>query len=667
MKSILIVFFSLFLTMQVRTQPFKVDSLRNKIEASKVDTNLVRMLGDLSTYYVHNRLDSGIYYVQRMIKISQKLKYPYGEAWGLSILSTAADRTFDFIKALQIAQSCLHFSEKLSYGRDEMIARAYTQMGTLNFLTGHYTEARLYLHQALYFAGRNYSNEASYYQIYAHLGNAFRRQALSDTSVTLRQKLLDSAEYFINKAYALSKNSNGDLFHPYVLNCEGELNQALGKTEIAKRFYREAIIQGIRINHLFQLSYSYSQMSKLFNKSGELDSSIFYAKKSLKLSQDKYYSFFIPFAAEQLSVAFEKINQPDSALKYMKIAMDVREKEMNQSKQQQFQLLDFEEQQRQEKAELAEQQYRVRARTFLLIGGLIVLALLLSLLYRNNRNKQKSNRQLTAKATELEKTMLNLRETQAQLIQSEKMASLGELTAGIAHEIQNPLNFVNNFSEVSNELIDEMMTELSIGNQREAVEIADNVRQNLKKIMHHGKRADAIVKGMLQHSRSGLGVKEPTDINALCNEYLRLSYHGFRGKEKLFNAELRADFEESIGKINIIPQDIGRVLLNLYNNAFYAVWAKKQQKPEGYEPAVSVTTKKVDGKAEIRVKDNGNGVPEKVKEKIFQPFFTTKPTGQGTGLGLSLCFDIIKAHGGEITVETKEGRFTEFVIQIPEV
>ncbi len=669
MKNIFILLSFLFLVIQASGQAFNEDSLRKKIEASKADTNRVLMLGSLSTYYNHNQLDSGIHYVQQMIRLSQQLHYPYGEAWGLSILATSADRTGDFTKSFKIALSCLHFAEKLTYGRDEMITRAYTQMGVVNFLTGHNAEARLYLHQALYFAGRNYRDEASYYQIYAHLANACRRQALSDTNATRRQMLLDSAVYYINKAYALSHHSDEIFFQPYVRNCEGEINEALGRTEAAKEFYRDAIIQGIRINHLFQLSYSYSQMSNLFNKSGGLDSAIYFAKKSLELSQKFFYGPFIPDAALRLSVAFEKIHQPDSALKYLKIMMDVKEKVMNQTKQQQFQLLDFEEQQRQEKAALAEQQYRVKVRTFVLIGGVIFLLLLLSLLYRNNRNKQKSNRQLLAKTTELEEAMHNLRETQAQLIQSEKMASLGELTAGIAHEIQNPLNFVNNFSEVSKELLDEMKTELDNGNAGDAKEIANDVIQNLEKINHHGKRAGDIVKGMLLHSQKSTGQKEPTDINALCDKYLRLAYQSIKAKDKDFNAEIPiaigTDFDETIGEINIIPQDIGRVLLNLYNNAFYAVSKRQEALGKEFLPTVSVSTKQSGNSLLITVNDNGNGIPEKIKEKIFQPFFTTKPTGSGTGLGLSLSYDIVKAHGGELKVETKEDEGTKFVIQLP--
>ena len=266
---------------------------------------------------------------------------------------------------------------------------------------------------------------------------------------------------------------------------------------------------------------------------------------------------------------------------------------------------------------------------------------------------------------DLKKSLSDLKETQAQLIQSEKMASLGELTAGIAHEIQNPLNFVNNFSEVNKELVDELQQELKAGKIDDAIEISNDIKANEEKINHHGKRADAIVKGMLQHSRSSSGSKEPTDINALADEYLRLAYHGLRAKDKTFNATMKTDFDKSIGNVNIIPQDIGRVILNLITNAFYVVNEKKQQMKDGYEPTVTISSKKVGDKIEVSVTDNGNGIPQNIVDKIFQPFFTTKPTGQGTGLGLSLSYDIIKAHGGELKVETKENEGTTFIIQLP--
>jgi signal transduction histidine kinase len=266
---------------------------------------------------------------------------------------------------------------------------------------------------------------------------------------------------------------------------------------------------------------------------------------------------------------------------------------------------------------------------------------------------------------QIELTLSELKATQSQLIQKEKMASLGELTAGIAHEIQNPLNFVNNFSEVSTELVNEIEEALQKDDKEEALIVASNIKENLEKINHHGKRADAIVKGMLQHSRASTGKKEPTDINALVDEYVRLAYHGLRAKDKDFNAAIETNFDEGIGKIEVVPQDLGRVLLNLFNNAFYAVSARHNAEGKSFKPVVKIETKKVNSKVEVVVQDNGNGIPQNMIDKIFQPFFTTKPTGQGTGLGLSLSYDIIKAHGGEIKVVSKEGEGSEFIIVIP--
>ena len=327
----------------------------------------------------------------------------------------------------------------------------------------------------------------------------------------------------------------------------------------------------------------------------------------------------------------------------------------------QFQNLDFDQKFRLQELEKENQQEKSRNRMYVMLMGLGIFLVVAILLYRNNRQKQKANKVL-------ESTLTNLKATQTQLIQSEKMASLGELTAGIAHEIQNPLNFINNFSDINKELLAEMKEELDKGNIVDAKTIADDVISNQEKINHHGKRADGIVKGMLQHSRTSSGQKELTDINALCDEYLRLAYHGLRAKDKSFNARFESNFDPAIGKINIIPQDMGRVILNLINNAFYAVSEKQKNILAGqhYEPVVTITSQKINGKVELCIFDNGSGIPQIILDKIFQPFFTTKPTGLGTGLGLSLSYDIItKGHGGELKVETKEGEYTKFIILLP--
>jgi two-component system NtrC family sensor kinase len=347
---------------------------------------------------------------------------------------------------------------------------------------------------------------------------------------------------------------------------------------------------------------------------------------------------------------------------YFKVSEE-QEKDLDEFKIAQYEIDENDKQQRdhitQLKQEKAVQDYQISRRNRLLWGSLVVVLLISALLifiYRQLRINKK--------------TLVSLRKTQWQLIQSEKMASLGELTAGIAHEIQNPLNFVNNFSDVNREMLEELKAESKKpkAERDEQLETAliDDLTENETKINHHGKRADAIVKGMLQHSQSGSGVKELTNINALADEYMRLAYHGLRAKDKSFNAELATHFDGKLPKVNVIPQDIGRMMLNLFNNAFYAVNQKQKKAGPDYKPEVSVITSAENGKVIIKVKDNGTGIPNNIKDKIMQPFFTTKPTGEGTGLGLSLTYDmVVKGHGGKIEVNTKEDEFTEFIVYLP--
>ncbi len=343
----------------------------------------------------------------------------------------------------------------------------------------------------------------------------------------------------------------------------------------------------------------------------------------------------------------------------------MNERLFNSKQAQQFQNIDFDAQQKQQELQAAKEDYEDRMQKNLLLAGLAVFVIAAVFLWRSNRLRKKSNAILKRQNHEIAIAMDNLKKTQAQLIQAEKMASLGALTTGIAHEIQNPLNFVTNFSELNSELIIELVQEIEKGNAGAALTIAKDLKDNEEKINTQGKRADGIVKSMLQHSRISKGVKEPTDINKLADEHLRLAYHGWKAKDKTFHVVVTTRFDESLGKMNIIPQDIGRVLLNLVNNAFYAVDLKRKQVGDGYEPTVSIKTAKNNGRVALTVTDNGNGIPESILDKIFQPFFTTKPTGQGTGLGLSLSYDIIRAHGGDIKVESVEGKGSAFTVMIP--
>jgi signal transduction histidine kinase len=453
----------------------------------------------------------------------------------------------------------------------------------------------------------------------------------------------------------------------------GRFYAAEGKKQLAAEYYKKALVASKDQNYYLRgVVASNLLLADIYKQPGQRDSGLHYIKDALSTAQYLNAPDLLLRSYTALADYYKTANNNDSTVKYQSLIIKINNSLFNSKQAQQFQNIDFDEQQRQQQIEAAQSAYRIKLRMYLLIAGVVIFLFIAILLLRNNRHKQKAYALLTKQKLETDKqknkaeqTLNELKAMQAQLVQSEKMASLGELTAGIAHEIQNPLNFVNNFSEVNNELIEDMEQEIDKGNFKEVKTIANDIKENQQKITHHGKRADAIVKNMLQHSRSSEGKKEPTDINKLADEYFRLAYHGLRAKDNSFNATMKTDFDETIGNINIIPQDIGRVLLNLFTNAFYAVAEKKKQHPEGYEPAVSVITKKINDKVEISVRDNGNGIPQKVLDKIFQPFVTTKPTGQGTGLGLSMSYDIIKALGGEIKVETKEGEYAEFIITIP--
>jgi signal transduction histidine kinase len=454
-------------------------------------------------------------------------------------------------------------------------------------------------------------------------------------------------------------NQNQNIFIPIILGNLGGAYSRMNKKKDAEKYFQRALsivakpdYKSIRVKYLV-----FFTIAEHFRRNQQLDSCLYYAKMAITVLENTVFGYLMAKPAQLLSELYEGKNA-DSTVKYLRISLKTNDVINSTRVTQQLQVMAFEEEQRKLELEQARKEAQVRLKIYFLIAGLLLVSIFGLLMFRNNRQKHKIN-------TKLENTLANLQATQKQLVQSEKMASLGELTAGIAHEIQNPLNFVNNFSEVSTELVDEMKSEIKKGNYDEVNVIADDVKQNLEKINHHGQRAADIVKGMLQHSRSSSGLKEPTDINALADEYLRLAYHGLRAKDIDFNATMKTDFDKSIGKIKIIPQDIGRVILNLITNAFYAVNEKSKQGIADYEPTVSVSTKKVNDKVEIKVTDNGNGIPPNILEKIFQPFFTTKPTGQGTGLGLSLSYDIVKAHGGELMVESKEGAGSEFLIQLP--
>jgi len=480
------------------------------------------------------------------------------------------------------------------------------------------------------------------------------------------RKFAEATDY-VSRARALIDSSQ----HPVDFSRSYD---AYGQVFMAKGDYRQAIrmfmiyLTACEEHSDYQMaSYIYYYLSQCYQKLGDLKQSLRNAQLSYQRAVQTHWPVTQISSSLQISNLYDEMGQVAKAYEYLKIHQKIKDDIQEQDNLNKVADIEIQSilEKSQRQLDVLEKDKKINEENnrnqklwiFSISGALLSAILVLFILYKNNRQKQKAK-------VKIEKAYADLKSTQSQLIQSEKMASLGELTAGIAHEIQNPLNFVNNFSEINTELIEELKNELNADNKEEALLIAKDIKDNEQKIIHHGKRADAIVKGMLQHSRASSGKKELTDINALVDESLRLSYHGLRAKDKEFNAVINSNFDKDIEKINIIPQDISRVLLNLFNNAFYAVNEKKKHLNGTFEPVVSVCTKRVNNKVEIQVVDNGNGIPQSINNKIFQPFFTTKPTGQGTGLGLSLSYDIIKAHGGEIKVESKEGEGTAFMITL---
>ena len=635
------------------------DSLKQQLLSAKNDTSKIIILSQLCSNYTWSIPDSAFLFAQQELRIAKKIKSATWEALALSDLGGSLYVTGNYPSALDYTLQALTLAEKIH--DTTTFVNCFYGLGSLYRDIGDFKHALYYS-----FRGKSITEKLSD-------KNAFILSLGIIGSIYDKSDQIDSAFIYLNKASQLDSVVNGKLTNGFIQYALGNIYNKKENYPLAIEYYRKSIDLAISSNIRKDLMDSWNGIIKTFLKSGQVDSAIFYSSQVLLEGRTTAYPFGSLEASSVLSDIYRSQNMLDSSAKYNGIAVSIKDSIFNKERITQFQNLSFSEDLRKQEIDAAQSEYVNKVKIYILSGGLAILVLMAVMLLRNNRHKQKAyallqkqKQEIDTQKAKVEETLEELRNTQAQLIQSEKMASLGELTAGIAHEIQNPLNFVNNFSEVNQELLVEMKDEMQKGNYDEAKEIIDDVIGNEEKINHHGKRADAIVKGMLQHSRnSSSAAKEPTDINKLADEYLRLAYHGAKGKDNAFNVNMKTDFDATIGNINVIPQDIGRVLLNLYNNAFYATNEKSKQNIEGYEPTVAVTTTKRDDKILISVKDNGNGIPKKIVDKIFQPFFTTKPTGQGPGLGLSLSYDIVKAHGGEIKVESKEGEGSEFIIQLP--
>ena len=667
MKQSFIVLVFLFWGIPVTLAQNKVvDSLKNLVANTNADSTKVLLMIDLAANYQFYNSDLALAVIEDATKLAQSTDYKRGELRAICRKGEILHLRGALPQALEAELRGIQLSQK--YGYSDIEAECLTFLATIYLDLAEYRMAYHYLFRAK----KIYDN----IDIKLLFGSAQQipPYTLSNIGYAYEKlNMLDSAMYYYKAVFSYPIN--------YEIQQRTDVLTRIGIVAMRKHNYTDALKQfkeALSItqisNDLLNRSICLSQIALIFKEQKNVDSALYYALSAYESGEKSSYKTAVLEAGILLASLYKQKGNLDSAFYYQQMAMNIKDSLFGLDKFQKIQLLALSEEQRVQQIKEEQVLYKTRMLQISILFFVAVALFIVFILWRSNRQQKKANHSLNEKNVEIErqsenlrKTLFELKSTQSQLIQSEKMASLGELTAGIAHEIQNPLNFVNNFSEVNTELIDEMQQEMENGNQADAKAIANNIKENELKINHHGKRADAIVKGMLQHSRKSEGVREKTDINALCDEYLRLSYHGMRAKDKNLNADFKTDFDKSAGKINVVPQDIGRVLLNLINNAFYAVNERQKTDGENYKPIISIQTKKMNNSVEITVTDNGNGIPASIKEKIFQPFFTTKPTGQGTGLGLSLAYDIVKAHGGELKMATKEGEGSEFIIQLPVV
>ncbi len=654
-KKISVVIFLLTGVILTNAQDNPIAGLKNKLSNTNSDTAKAYILDSLSMYYMFysNNYDSSFYYANQSVNNAFLINDKKYLVLAYARIGFYYFNRSQYNAGLNISLKGLQLAEQ--YKITDFNATLYYN---ISFIYNNLNDSALSMQNA--FKGLEFisDNKDLFFDIPLHLFQLINNNYSDGGN-------FDSALLFLHKMDSVVTSSKERAAKDISYYCWSEFY--LDKMDYHGADSVTALgIASCKQNGDFLIKTFYTYQAISYFNQRRYKETITAAKSVLEVNG--IYIAGEATALEYIQASYNKLGNIDSAYFYLKAADSVRNVVQNQSNIQETQQQVFSAELSKKEADanivLEKEKSRSKLITYIFLTALIFFLLFGFIQWRNNLQKKKANVLLMSEKEKVETTLSELKSTQAQLIQSEKMASLGELTAGIAHEIQNPLNFVNNFSEVNKEMITELKEEIDKGNYDEAKIIANDIEVNEEKINHHGKRADSIVKGMLQHTRSSSGKKELTDINKLADEYLKFAYHGLRAKDKSFNAALMTNYDESVGNINFVSEDISRVLLNIYNNAFYAVNEKAKQQIANYEPAITVTTKKINDKVEISIRDNGNGIPQKVVDKIFQPFYTTKPTGQGTGLGLSLSYDIIKAHGGQIKVNTKEGDFTEFLITI---
>jgi signal transduction histidine kinase len=652
MKKIKLQLVFLLLSGYLFAQNTEIDSLKRLLDTAKENYWHVMNLEALSYAYLSSHPDTSLQYAQEGLALARKINSRSGEASCIIAIGSVYFHFGDYPRALETYLQALRIKEKLGH---ENLAVILFNIADVYITQEDFAHALVYLHKAMENDQQRKDTSGVLFDLYT-LGATYNRMKKPDSSL-----------YYTNKALEFSKQAGDQSLLGSILNNYAATYEFQEKYPLALKYYHASIDASLSIGDNEVLAEDYFGLAKVYKLMQRTDSSIFYASKSLDLAQAAPFLNQVLDASKLLSEAYAGEKKFDSAYKYFKLSTETKDSLFNVEQVKKLETLKYNEQQRQQAVETAKREYKQKLQLYAVIAASVIFLVLAIVLWRNNKQKQRAYILLQQQKQKTDEALSELQATQIQLVHAEKMASLGELTAGIAHEIENPLNFVNNFSDINLELAEEAEEALGQNDREEAEAILREIKQNLIKVGHHGMRADAIVKNMLQHSGRSTGRKELTHLNTLIDGCLRSCYLSMQAKQHSFSAILETHYDPSIGNVIVVPQDLKRVLQNLFDNAFYALHEKKKQQPENYEPLLQVTTKKVDGKVEIAVKDNGTGIPETELDKVFQPFFTTKPTGEGTGLGLSLSYDIItKGHGGELKVETKNGEGATFIIHLPQ-
>ncbi|MCH8558644.1 MAG: GHKL domain-containing protein [Balneolia bacterium] len=647
----------------------QIDSLQHRFSIETSDRLRMGMARELGLFYTEADQDTAIYFADIQLQLARSL--------GERLWEGDAHRRLGYLTYTQgrYSESFSHISEALILFTDASTERQVWEPGRLS-LAGTPEVARLsglaltyHIRALLYLQISNTAEQRAHnrktIEISEKIGdNAIASLAYSNLGQSYIEEYPDSARIYIGIALEKGESVGYRRYRGNDLRYMGMAHEALNDFDSAEKYYLEAIAENREANNIWYLGRAYYRLARINQLTGDTTRALENARNSYEVAGSTNNLADISEAALLLSTLYEQLNDTDNAYYYLKQSQTALENLQKEEQVRRTSDLQFAEQLRLRDVEEVQARSQAQLRMNALMGVLFTITVVAFLMYRNYRQQQAANKKL-------ENTLDNLKAAQDQLIQQEKLASLGQLTAGIAHEIKNPLNFVNNFSEVSDEMIDEALEELGKTNQdehtAETATILADIKANLAKIHQHGTRADSIVKSMLEHSRGGSGKKEPSDFNGILKEFTNLSFHGMRASKKPINVDLQYHLDESINDVQLIAEDFSRVIINLCNNAFDAMREKQgsEHNSAGYEPKLTIRTHQTDKTVVVEFEDNGPGIPQEMKNKILEPFYTTKKGTEGTGLGLSITNDIVKAHGGDIRIETEAGLFTRFIITLP--